>query len=380
MKLNLKTFDQIVSDQAAAAQASAGKLLDFSVGSILRAFAESIAGIALWLQAQISKLLLTTRAATSTSTDLDTWMADFDLTRIPGVAATGIVTFTRFSAGASQPVVPVGTVVQTSDGSLRFTVVADTTNANWSATLGGFLFPVNVGSIDVPVAAADVGTSYNVVAGAISQVATAVSGVDQVVNVNAFANGANAESDDAFRTRFQGYILGLSRGDLYGLSAAIAAIGVSVQYAPVENYSVDGVWSPGFFYVVADDGTGAPSSEFLGRIATAVDSVRPMTVRFTVVAPTVQAAVVNLNIGVLSGYDAPTVRAAVADAVSANINALGLGKGLEFGLLYAWALAIPGVSYAHGVTLNGLDGDAASIAASPKVTIKCNRATQITVS
>src|SRR4051794_26633430 len=106
------TFSQIVSNIATAVQGSAKSLLNFTVGSVLRAIAEATASVVLWLQAIILQVLTLTRAATSVGTDLDSWMADFGLARLAAVAAAGQVTFARFTA-TMQAVVPVGANVQT---------------------------------------------------------------------------------------------------------------------------------------------------------------------------------------------------------------------------------------------------------------------------
>lgn len=47
--LNTRSFSELVSEQVTAIQARAEKLLDFSIGSILRSLAESNAGVAMWL-------------------------------------------------------------------------------------------------------------------------------------------------------------------------------------------------------------------------------------------------------------------------------------------------------------------------------------------
>ena len=97
MQLQLRTFDTIVSSAAAAMQGAAQTLLDLTVGSVLRAVLEANAGLGLWMQWLILETLQTTRAATSTASDLDTWMADFGLTRQQAVAAAGSVTFSSAS-------------------------------------------------------------------------------------------------------------------------------------------------------------------------------------------------------------------------------------------------------------------------------------------
>ena len=79
MQLNLRTFDAIVTSAAAAVQGAATQVLDLTVGSVLRAILEANAGLGLWLQWSILQLLQTTRAATSTGADLDSWVGDFGM-------------------------------------------------------------------------------------------------------------------------------------------------------------------------------------------------------------------------------------------------------------------------------------------------------------
>src|SRR5579875_264527 len=101
------SFQQIVQNFTAAAQAAAKVLLDFTVGSIDLALAEATAAVALWLQALALQVLGLTRAATSNGSDLDSWMADWNFTRLPAVAATGSVTFSRANT-AIAATIPLG--------------------------------------------------------------------------------------------------------------------------------------------------------------------------------------------------------------------------------------------------------------------------------
>src|ERR1700712_3038292 len=97
MQLPLRDFNSLVSAAAAAVQGSARVLLDLSVGSVLRAVLEANAGIALWMQWLVLLVLQATRASTSSGPDLDSWMADFSLARLPAVPAVGQVTLARFT-------------------------------------------------------------------------------------------------------------------------------------------------------------------------------------------------------------------------------------------------------------------------------------------
>ena len=165
------------------------------------------------------------------------------------------------------------------------------------------------------------------------------------------------------------FILGLARGDHYGLAYAIKSMAVNVEYSLVENYTHGGVYQPGFYYVICDDGSGSPSAAFVAAVTAAVQSVRPLTGQCAVFATVPVSANVSMTITTGAGYTHTNVVALVAASVSAGIAALVQGAGLQYGDLYFWAFSVPGVTAVNAVLLNGLSGDAASIAANPLNTV-----------
>lgn len=355
--VNSKSFTQLVTDFATSVQARSAVLADFSVGSVLRATAETVASVVVWIQGLILLLLATTRAATSSGPDLDTWMADYNFFRLPAATATDLVSFARFTPTA-QAIVPVGAAVQTADGTLRYLVVVDTTNAAYSAGLGGYVIPAGTASLSVPVAATSPGAAYNVIAGAISVLAQAVQYVDTVSNPLAFTSGADAEIDSAFRARFVAYIASLSRATKAAILSAILSLKVGASAALVENADYNGTFHPGFFYAVVDDGSGTPGSTFLASAANAIDAVRPFTVAFGVFSPITLTANVAMIAGIGAGYDPASTKAAIHDAVLAYIASLTLGQGLNYTRLVQVAYdASPGVTNISGLTVNGGTSD-----------------------
>ena len=156
MQLSLRTFNTLVQSMAAAVEASATQLLDLTVGSTLRAVLEANASIGLWMQWLILQVLRTTRAATSNGADLDSWMADLTLTRLPAVAATGTVTFSRFTPGMSA-LIPAGALVRTADGTQTFAVSVDTAQPSWSAASNGYVVAAGVASLGCAGDRADTG-------------------------------------------------------------------------------------------------------------------------------------------------------------------------------------------------------------------------------
>lgn len=366
-------FTTLVRNQITAIQAGAAGLIDTAIGSVIRAMVESNSAVILWLQGLILTLLATTRAATSGGTDLDSWVADYGVARLAAVAATGQVTFARFTA-AIQATVSVGAVIQSGDGTQQFLVVADSTQSAWNAALGAYIIPAGTLNAIVAVQAATAGTGGNMAAGQINTLTQAMPGIDTVSNAAALTNGAAAESDAALRTRFVAYIASLAKATKGAIAFAIASLKQGVTYTLVENYNYGGAWTPGYFYAVVDDGTGAPSSGFISSAYAAIDAVRGFTIQFGVFAPVVITANIGMTITTAAGYNHSTVVAAVQGALRNYVNTLGLGNGLTYSRLAQVAYdASPGaVTNVTGITLNGGTGD---VAATAQQTIKAGTVT-----
>lgn len=357
MQLSLQSFSTLVQGMAATVQASASQVLDFTVGSTIRALLESSASIALWMQWLILLVLQTTRAATSNGADLDTWMADFSLTRLPAVAASGIVTFSRNSAQVGA-VVPTGALVRTADGTQTFCVIADASLPSWNSTASSYVLGPGVNALNIPVVAQVTGSAGNVQAGTITLLATALAGVDSVVNPSAFVNGMDAETDAAFRLRFQTYLSSLSRATLGAVRQAIASVQQGLSYVIQENQNIGGLPQLGNFVVVVDDGSGFPVSSLLSMVQGAVEAVRPIGTTFAVIPPTVVQANISLSVTVAASNSVTGVTPAISAAVSAFINLLPVGTSLPASRIIQIAYdASPDVVNVTQVLLNGSPAD-----------------------
>lgn len=329
MQLSLRNFATLVEQSAAAVQANVSQILDFSAGSVLRAILEANASVALWLQWLILLVLQTARLATSSGTDADSFGADFGFTRLPAVAAQGAVTFSRYSP--SQPtLIPVGTLISTSDGVTQFSVVADTANAAWNASLNGYMLGIGVASITTPVAAIQLGAMGNVLPNTITLLSSPIAGVDTVVNAAALTGGVNAEPDAAFRSRFQGFMDSRSRATVQAITYAVLSLQQNLSCTILENTDVAGMFSPGTFVVTVDDGSGSPPASLLSNAQAAVESVRPVGSTFALRGPTKVVADISLTLVLAPGADAGATSASVSAAVSSFVNTLPVGAGLSY--------------------------------------------------
>ena len=370
MALTLKDFQTIVSDQVTAIQASSARLIDTTIGSILRSVAEANAAVVLWIQGLIITLLATTRASTSVSTDLDSWVADYGVARLPAVAASGNVTFSRFTP-TNAATIPVGATVQTGDGTQVFSVMADTTNAAYTTL--GYVLAAGTNSLIVKVQANAAAAAGNVVLGALSTLTTSISGVDTVTNTAAFTNGFDSETDAALRVRFVAFVAGLSKATNLAVGYAITSLQSGLVYAIVENLQYPGTTDYGYFYVVVDDGTGSPSSTLLATVSTAVNAVRPVTSRFGVFAPVVVPATAAMAATIATGYDPVATKLLVQTAVTNYMNTLVLGQSLVYTRLAQVAYnASAGVTNITGLLVNAATAD---LAATSQQVIKASTVT-----
>lgn len=375
MQLSLKGFSQLVEDMGAALQSSSSTIVDVSVGSVVRAIFEANASVVLWLQWLLLNVLQTTRAATSNGPDLDSWMADFSFQRLPATASVGIVTFSRYTNSVAATI-PVGTTVKTTDGSVSFSVTADQTLPIWQATSASYVLPSGVSAANLPVACTTAGCTGNVLAGAITVISSSLPGVDQVVNSAPISGGLNAESDAAFRQRFQGYLASLSRATLGAVRSAINAVQQGLHIEIAENTDDNGNSQPGSFLVVIDDGTGYPPSSLLASVASAIEPVRPIGTRFSVVAPQVVSVGVSLTVTLPASASSVTAIQLIQSSVAGYLDGLPIGRTASVTRVAQYAYAAS--ASVENITNVQLNGGLADVVPPPRSVVKVGQV-QVTV-
>lgn len=357
MNLPLQTFTSLIQTSAAAVQGACAQLVNLTVGSVLRAVLEANGSIALWIQWLVVLVLGTTRAATSNGPDLDSWMADYGLTRLPATPASGIVTFSRFTPGGAA-LIPAAALVRTSDGAQSFAVIAPSSSPAWSATQSGYVLAVGITSVDVSVQAVVPGSAGDIQGGTVTLLATAIPGVDTVSNAAPFTGGQDQEGDTALRTRFANYIATRSEATTAAIEYAVTSIRQGLAIAVAENVDTQNNYRPGNFVVTIDDGTGSPPASLLATCSAAINAVRPIGSTYSVQPPTLFVANVSLTIAVGSGAVKAQVQPIVAGALISYIDALPIGAALPYTRLaqvaYSAHLAVTNVS---SVTLNSSTGD-----------------------
>jgi uncharacterized phage protein gp47/JayE len=357
MNLPTRNFTDIVRDVSAAITASAGRLIDVSVGSVLRAIIESNAAIVLWVQWLVLLTLQTTRAATSTGADLDTWMADFSLSRLPAMASTGITTFSRFS-GTTTVFVAAGTTVKTQDGSISFAVAVDTSNAAWQPALSAYSLSPGVMSLDLPIVAAISGQSGNVLPGTITVLASPVSGIDTINNAAPTTGGEDPESDAAFRARFANFFAARSRATLDAVGYAISLVGSNLSYVILENTDATGNLRLGNMLIVVDDGTGSLTDSLFNSLSLAIQAVRPLGTTFSIQPPQIVQVQVSLSVQIPATLSATVTQSTLQAAIESYIINLSIGSPLSLTRISQLGYQTePQIINISNVTLNGAATD-----------------------
>jgi uncharacterized phage protein gp47/JayE len=353
--LNLQTFQTLLQNMTAAAQSATSTVLDFAVGTVLRALYQGVASAILWLQYLVLQVLQQAFLSSSTGSQIDYWLgSNFPAFggRLPAVAATGAVTVGRYTA-TSSAFIPVGAQFRTADGTQTFSAVADTTQPLFSAALNGYTLPAGQSTGNVTVQAVTAGTGANVAANTISQIVGSLPGIDYVNNATAFTNGEAAESDAAVQARFQNWQQTRASGTYAAIAYAVQQSGANLTYAIIQNTTQSG-YTPGSFTVVVDDGSGNTPASTVSTVFNAIENVRPIGTTAYVQAATSLQVSVSMTVTMQTGYQKPPAQAAIATAVTAFINALPVGAALPYSRLSQVAYdAYPGVANITQLTANG---------------------------
>jgi uncharacterized phage protein gp47/JayE len=198
----------------------------------------------------------------------------------------------------------------------------------------------------------------NVLSGMINVISASVPGIDQVYNANPLSDGVDAETDQAFRSRFQGYLTSRSRATLGAVQNAIASVRQGLDAAIAQNTAPGGTPQIGALLVVVDDGTGYPSADLLSSVASAVDAVRPVGTTVAVVPPQVLIVNVSLAAEFAAASDSMTGIAAIKNYIATYLNGLPIGAMASITRVAQQAYRVgSGLQNVSNIQLNGASSD-----------------------
>lgn len=232
--------------------------------------------------------------------------------RKPAVAAEGVVRFTAGEASQLPRDIPQGTVCMTA-GMVRF----ETTRAA--------VLPAGELTVEVPVRAAEPGTSGNVSAGAILSMAVAPVGIARCENPEPCAGGADREGDAALRER----VLETFRRLPNGANAAFYEQG-ALSFDQVAAVTViPRARGVGTVDVIPATLAGVPGEELIGELEAFFQARREIAVDVQVRAPETQEVDLSVQVKPRDGRDAEQVLAGVEAVLQGWFTGKRLGEDVS---------------------------------------------------
>ncbi|GMO65629.1 MAG: hypothetical protein Ta2A_13690 [Treponemataceae bacterium] len=232
--MEIKKFEEIYSSIKNYTIAHQTKLTDFTVGSIVMSIAEAVARV-------IESLYLNAKQGFS-SFMRGLPYSVFGYKALPGNRASGRVVFSLVESATYDTIIPNG--IALSAGSLTF------------ITTDRVVIPAGESSsAPVNITADDIGSAYNLPAGAISIINGQVpNNVDSVTNPEETVGGSDKELWNNFVIRFNDYIVGLQRTNRSGIRSLIVDSGTARSVGIVEHFPAKNDIYNATIYV--EDGSG----------------------------------------------------------------------------------------------------------------------------
>jgi uncharacterized phage protein gp47/JayE len=168
--------------------------LDTSIGSPLRKIIDAVSDQISQQTVDSYLLQYTYDVDSKTGGDLDDFVSNFSLTRLPGQRASGVITFSRSTAIAAtkSAVIPPGTQI-----------VSLSTPPVYVQTTVAAIIPIGQTGVDVPVQAITAGPQGNLLAGTLTTLITNIDGISNVTNAQPLIGGTLSETDAQLRNRFK---------------------------------------------------------------------------------------------------------------------------------------------------------------------------------
>lgn len=339
----LKDFRSITASMINWMRSSQRKITDFNVGSVARTMLEAPA-------AEIDELYQQMFNGLKEAIPVAVY-GSFDFSAMPAMPAGGIITVT-IQPSATPVVIGVGTVFSMAAGGVTYQSLQNVT------------IPPSQATADVAVVATSPGLAGNIPALTQFSANPPPTGFVSATNAAPFINGADAESEEARKSRFRQYIQSISRGPnaslIYGLRTAFIADSQGNQTERVVHAAVIEPWMNNPMQPVGrvecyiHNGIGGTSNNLVSR---AVEIIYGYYDQNNNPVPGWKAAGVQVEVfaagetpvnvtGVLtpvSGYDGAELIATAEARIGAYIQGLNLGESVILAEITAIAMEIEGV-------------------------------------
>ena len=326
---NPKSYRTILADMEAWIIANQDYITDFNQGSGISAFCEAVSQ-------QIEQVYLRGKIGFIRYLPELPFYA-FGFSKQAGTKSVGEVVFSRNVATVDAVTIPIGTLISTPSGLI------------YSTTTEGVILSGETDSGDVSIQANDVGGNFKVPAHSISTMTTPVVGVDSVDNASSTTGGADEEDDNSFQQRFREYVLGLGKGNVYGLITAAKSITGVRSASAIEHFPpLSDIYNVSLY---VDDGAGNAPDEMiedvldiiLGDSTATNPGYKPAGINLRVLGPTKVTVAIAVVITDTGDVSRTTISTNVAAAVTDYINNLQIGEDVIFNELVQRIMEVVGV-------------------------------------
>ena len=319
------TLEEIYQGLAAEFQAQAGKSAGSSSELAVRFYAVAAQIYGLYVQGEWTRRQCFPQSAQGEDLDKHAYLRN--VTRRQAAKSSGMVNFYVDMAQEMDTEIPEGTVCMTAGGVRFFTTRPAYVKA-------GELYA------QVPVEAAEPGTSGNVGAGTIIYMALPPMRIVACVNPETLSNGLDGETDEELRERVLATYRRLANGanNAFYQQAAMAFDEVAAVSVLPKNRGV------GTVDVVPAAQGGMPSQELLDAIQAYFDRVREIACDVKVLAPTVKTVDLELTLWAKEGWAYDEVAQAVGKKLRDWFNGERLGQPLPRAQLTSLAYGVDGVA------------------------------------
>lgn len=256
------------------------------------------AGVAHGLYGYLDRLAKQVLPDTSEGAFLERWASLFGITRIQAVQSTGTVQFT----GTNTTVIPAGTLLQTSDGTVQYQTDADATIASGTAL--------------ATIAALAGGEAGDAVSGTVLSLLTPISGINSAPTVQSpgLTGGADAETDTSLRDRV---LIRLRTAPQGGAESDYIAWAQSAHPDVTDAWvfpTEDGAGTVKVRFMTYDaTSNGIPSGTVVTAVQNYINTVRPVAAIVTVAAPTPKPIAMTIALSPNNSAVQTAVQAELAD-------------------------------------------------------------------
>lgn len=316
---------------------------DYTPGSNIRSIFETVSIFIEYLQFLVEGVYRSFYIDSATSTDLDSRVQDFGMARKAAKNATGIIKFQKNDPATSTFTISQGVEISTQPdvfgSTISYALDNDVTFVSGAVEASGF--------ITCTIA----GVDGNVASGKITNITSAIPGIDAIINPFALTDGASAETDTQLRKRVPLFINGLKRANEDAIKSAILAI-VGITLVKLEENSPQN----GFITAYVSNESGQLSQDQLDAVKLAVENTAAFGVQASIVQPSIVYVTIELTVDAdVDNYNEDILVFDIKELIDEYIRTNPESEVQRYNIILA--ATIPGVINIRNVKINGLEQD-----------------------